>query len=170
MTFFNNRPNCLAFLTDLCRNCTKLSIDTYPQGYKRGQYLPRWHAIPFPSNYHFSPQVTQEPWRTQNPLASSTSAVDGYAATGTGRRQYAVSFVGTLYSSLDKSRRLRQEMHRQCRLAGPLCVWNGLSTHNSNGAIETTGESSGSGGTGTSPVGEKSTFCLTPPGDFPTRK
>ena len=64
-----------------------------------------------------------------------------------------------------------------------MCVWSGLSTHSSSAATETTGESlnvngalsmgHGMGGMASTlsrPIAELSTFCLTPPGDFPTRK
>ena len=100
VSFFNNRPACMSFLCMLCQNCSKLSIDTYPQGYRRGQYLPRWHSIPFPGNYHYSSQVTHEPWRVESPPLNAKGKDKG----GVVRRQFAVSFLGTTYSSLDKSR------------------------------------------------------------------
>lgn len=60
---------------------------------------------------------------------------------------------------------MREELKRQCLLAGPsLCHWEGLSSHGSGASQETGGNDNGVS------VGEQSTFCLTPPGDFPTRK
>ena len=208
MHHFNNRPACLSFLTELCGNCTKLGIDSYPQGLVRGQYLPRWHSIPFPANYHHSASVTAPPWRLSSPqlpdpMRSRPHSQISHYPFGEPPRRFAVSFMGTTSSSLEKSRyhllismslchtdsqsdtalialyssaltdgladcacrKVREELRRQCVLAGPsLCHWEGLSSHGSSASQETHGGDDGV------PVGEQSTFCLTPPGDFPTRK
>jgi hypothetical protein len=121
MNFFNKKAQCLTFLTRTCRNCSKLSIDTYPQGYVRGKYLPRWHSIPFPANYHYSSAVTSPPWQLKReppppaPPSTGTGPPRSKQRSGVSkhlygpRRRYAVSFVGTTQSSLVKSRRATTE-------------------------------------------------------------
>lgn len=58
MNYFMNAPKCQHFL-QLCWNCTKLSIDEYLFTAKHRMFEAKnrginWHAVPFPSDYHYS--------------------------------------------------------------------------------------------------------------------
>eukprot|EP00602_Paraphysomonas_sp_CaronLab_P013163 CAMPEP_0185043042 /NCGR_PEP_ID=MMETSP1103-20130426/42689_1 /TAXON_ID=36769 /ORGANISM="Paraphysomonas bandaiensis, Strain Caron Lab Isolate" /LENGTH=365 /DNA_ID=CAMNT_0027583183 /DNA_START=538 /DNA_END=1635 /DNA_ORIENTATION=+ len=154
MRFFNNQPACYDFLTRICTNCTKLSIDSYPKGYDRTSYMPNWHSIPFPSNYHWSSSVTHPPW-----------------ADFSRPRPYAVSYIGSMSSHLKKSRTLREILRRECRESEyrypGLCRWYDLSHHGSSADALSPNHTSQSN---MWRAAEDSTFCITPPGDFPTRK
>jgi hypothetical protein len=52
------RPACKLFLKGFCENCTKLAIDTY----ENCGPSPHWHAIPFPSNFHWNSNLSMPPW------------------------------------------------------------------------------------------------------------
>ena len=54
-------------LYELCYNCTKLSIDSYPPGIfphldQRPHLSHKWLSIPFPSNYHHSSSSIRPLW------------------------------------------------------------------------------------------------------------
>ena len=74
MNYFMNAAKCQHFLR-LCWNCTKLSIDEYLFTAKHRIFEAKnrginWHAIPFPSDYHYSHAA--EHWR-QGTRSLSTS-------------------------------------------------------------------------------------------------
>lgn len=58
MNYFSSATKCVSFMRT-CWNCTKLSIDEYLFTAKHRDFESKnrginWHAIPFPSDYHFS--------------------------------------------------------------------------------------------------------------------
>jgi hypothetical protein len=91
MNYFFGAPGCRD-LFNLCWNCTKVSIDEYmfiaaDRNYElKGRGI-NWHAIPFPSDYHYSTENVSvvAPWKRQDkrPLLISF--------TGNRRRYNAVS-------------------------------------------------------------------------------
>ncbi|KAJ1429678.1 exostosin family-domain-containing protein [Ochromonadaceae sp. CCMP2298] len=102
MNFFLHADACVAFLT-ACWNCTKLSIDEYLftaqdrhfELQKRGI---NWHAVPFPSDYHFS--ATEEPvWRRPDSQEN---------------RSIAVSFVGNAHKYSPINTKTRLALQQQC--------------------------------------------------------
>ena len=58
MNYFSGAKTCVSFM-QLCWNCTKLAIDEYLFTAKHRNFENQnrginWHAVPFPSDYHFS--------------------------------------------------------------------------------------------------------------------
>lgn len=77
MDHYIQKPLCKAFLSGVCSNCTKFAIDDYSYLYAsqdgvavKGDY---WHAIPFPSDFHWTTEVKRPfPWEnTHRPLVVS---------------------------------------------------------------------------------------------------
>lgn len=134
---FNLRPACKLFLKGFCENCTKLAIDTYINCGPS----PHWHAIPFPSNFHWSSNVTNPPWLDYNRP-----------------RKYAVSFTGSTSSFSMKSVVVRKKMKSECE-KHPECFVDLMKSHFDVKISNASGYTN-----------LESVFCLNPPGDMPTRK
>mmetsp|Transcript_18931 Transcript_18931/g.31626 ORF Transcript_18931/g.31626 Transcript_18931/m.31626 type:complete len:501 (+) Transcript_18931:158-1660(+) len=134
---FNMRPACKLFLKGFCENCTKLAIDTY---WACGP-SPHWHAIPFPSNFHWNSNISVPPW-----------------AQPDRPRKYAVSFTGSTSSFSRKSVIVRKKMKTDCE-KHPECFTNLMNSHFDVRLSDAAKY-----------VNLDSIFCLNPPGDMPTRK
>lgn len=137
MGIFNMRPACKLFLKGFCENCTKLAIDTY---WNCGP-SPHWHAIPFPSNFHWNSNVSVPPW-------------SDYLRP----RKYAVSFTGSTASFSRRSVMIRRKMKADCE-KHPECFANVMHSHFD---VKLSDKAKF--------VNLDSIFCLNPPGDMPTRK
>mmetsp|Transcript_23113 Transcript_23113/g.33859 ORF Transcript_23113/g.33859 Transcript_23113/m.33859 type:complete len:451 (-) Transcript_23113:51-1403(-) len=137
MGFMHRRPGCRMYLGHFCENCTKLAIDTYPNCGDS----PHWHAVPFPSNTHWSSRVSHLPWE--------------YSPE---KRKFAVSFTGTVLSHSKKSVIIRRRMRESCLKHPDNCHLNEMKSHFSGSSPPNWA------------VAANSTFCLMPPGDMPTRK
>jgi len=102
------KPKCKAFLSGICRNCSKIAIDDYSYLYgnpddgikSRGDY---WHAVPFPSDFHWTVHSKKPfPWENENrPLVSS--------------------YLGSTQSYYGAARRLRHTIVHFCSLHPTTC-------------------------------------------------
>jgi len=91
MNYFMNAPKCQHFLR-MCWNCTKLSIDEYLFTAKHRMFEAKnrginWHAVPFPSDYHYSRLAARL-------SAASTSASQG-ALSSSGHHRQLSAGTGT---------------------------------------------------------------------------
>lgn len=160
-------PECMKFLTKVCLNCLKVSIDDFSflfgdteehkkthatmEALKSGRGL-NWRAVPFPSDVHWSSRVKRPyPWES------------------THERDILVSFIGSNISYNHKARRLRQALVKQCQLHSDICYWL---PYGANKKIESRDFSSINVANGATvhDIMSRSVFCLTPMGDLPTRK
>ncbi len=138
-----------AKIFELCWNCTKLCIDSYPPTmYKELKEHPsryhKWISIPFPSNYHDSPHVIVKPWK------KNIKSIH--------ERLYRISFMGSVRVTSSKGRKLRMKIKEECqRRIDNECYMIELKSHQSNIQIDNN-------------IYSQSQLCLMPPGDFPSRK
>lgn len=149
MDHYIGKPRCKSLLTGTCKNCTKFSIDDYSfmygddEGIKaRGDY---WYAVPFPSNFHWSPRV-KVPYDWEN-----------------NDRPLVVSYVGSSKSYYNPARRLRGSLIHYCELHGDLCLHQ---TYGANGTRSSFHVRSYH----PLDLSLKSVFCFQPIGDLMTRK
>ena len=144
------KPKCKAFISGVCKNCTKLAIDDYSFLFgnntnairDRGDY---WHAIPFPADFHWTRRVASPfPWNYTN-------------------RTYLVSYLGSTQSHYVAARKLRQSISYFCKLHQEDCV---SKTYGANGTRSTNLKR------GQDPhlLSKQSVFCFQPIGDLMTRK
>jgi len=109
MNYFMGAPKCVEILK-ACWNCTKLSIDEYlftatDRKYEISNLGINWHAIPFPSDYHYSPAGNEPPpW-----MSTST-------------RPILVSFVGSSRRFNEVSTAIREALLIQCRSYSEKCL------------------------------------------------
>jgi hypothetical protein len=141
-----------ASLYELCHHCLKLSIDTYsskmyPILAERLYLSHNWVSIPFPSSYHMSKGMKVIPWIEDPPYSP---------------RPHLISFVGTSFVTARKQQKLRLLLMDECSRR-PECFLYELPSHHMNTLQRPNDASSVS-------IYLKSTFCLMPGGDFPTRK
>ena len=138
-----------AKIFELCWNCTKLCIDSYPPVmYQELKEHPhrhhKWLSIPFPSNYHDSSDILIKPWKKN---------VNHF-----NERQYMITFMGTVRVTSSKGRKLRVKIKKECqRRNNNECYVIELKSHESNTQLD-------------SNIYSQSHLCLMPPGDFPSRK
>ncbi|RYY88993.1 hypothetical protein EON63_01525 [archaeon] len=143
------KPKCKSLLSQTCSNCTKFAIDDYSYMYatqqgviNRGDY---WHAIPFPSDFHWSSHVQSPfPWEHRD-------------------RPIIASYTGSEKSFYGPSRRLRQSIGHFCGLHPQHCV------HRSYG-LNGTRFSHKVDGHRPLQIAQQSVFCFQPTGDLMTRK
>jgi hypothetical protein len=140
----------LFFLNNHCRewyrtciNCIKFSIDVYD-----ASLFSILHRLPEMTSRWFSvPFPSNYHWKQEQ----SVPAIGQYP------RQTAVSFVGSIDVTAQKQRLLRIEIVKQCTMRPTDCVVQSLSSHSSNAQV-------------VMDTYLQSVFCLSPGGDFPTRK
>lgn len=87
MNFFSSARNCVSFM-QACWNCTKVAIDEYLFTAKHRNFENKnrginWHAVPFPSDYHFSELATRLMAGEEPP--SGTATPRGRRLQGGGR-------------------------------------------------------------------------------------
>lgn len=118
-------------LYEVCANCTKLSIDTYPPGvFSHLDTHPfmskRWISIPFPSNFHVSATTTRFPWRAieDNPQYMSSMFKT--------ERQYELCFVGSAQVTAKLQRQLRLALMETCKQMPHTCLLVPLNSHESH--------------------------------------
>jgi xyloglucan galactosyltransferase MUR3 len=139
-------PTC-SRVYNMCHNCTKLSIDVYPDRmYRELLRNPsrsyRWFSVPFPSNFHYGKHVTHLPWRLSDDV---------------GKRKYLLSFMGTDKITATRCRLLRLAIISQCQeRPDEECYFERLQSHDSTVPLKQ--------------VYANSRLCLMPGGDFPSRK
>eukprot|EP00605_Chrysophyceae_sp_TOSAG23-4_P002054 GSChrysophyteH1.ASY1.ANO1.2275.1 assembled CDS len=147
MNYFMNAEACQNFLR-LCFNCTKLSIDEYLFTAKHRDFESQyrgvnWHAVPFPSDYHYSSHA--------NDLLLATGIPHRY------NRGIIVSFTGNPRRFNTYSTQIRESLVKQCSDMGDnqLCM-HGSYKHDKKVT--------------NNQLSRDSVFCLQPPGDMPSRK
>lgn len=146
MTYYANKA-CVR-LYELCYNCTKFSIDTYPKGvYHHLDVTPfmthKWISVPFPSNYHFNGlgkennpmNIYNKDYKVEMAKKASTTITitqqqkllqnQQFAM----QRPFALSFVGTPQVTARKQRRLRLDIIETCKKFNKDCLLVELSSH-----------------------------------------
>ena len=109
MNYFMGAPKCVELLK-ACWNCTKLSIDEYlftatDRAHEISNLGINWHAIPFLSDYHYSPAGhALPPWMSTAPRPS------------------LVSFVGSSRRFNEVATAIRESLVHQCRAHKGKCV------------------------------------------------
>jgi len=190
MNYFMAGQRCQELLR-LCWNCTKLSIDEYLFTAKDRVFESKnrginWHAVPFPSDYHYTTRPLAEdvaplPQPVAIPVAATAYKANpgpgpGSAATTTATttpattvspflapwertdpRSTIVSFTGSPRRYNDIATSMRESLVKQCASHGTSCVF-GKYSHDPK-ALSNPGK-----------LARESVFCLQPPGDMPTRK
>lgn len=129
MVYYANEP--CTRLYELCMNCTKISIDTYPPGvFTHLDTHPfmthKWVSIPFPSNYHVSDTTSKFSWRGIAEYPQYMSTI--YAM----ERPYELCFVGSAQVTAKLQRQLRLSLMETCRLMPHLCLLVSLKSHESH--------------------------------------
>jgi hypothetical protein len=149
MDHYIGKPKCKSLLRGICRNCTKLAIDDYSFMFaneeggisERGDY---WHAIPFPSNYHWNRYFKPPfPWEGDD-------------------RPILASYIGSGKSFYGPARRLRLSIIHYCEKHPQLCVHKAYGGEGRNTFMIQ--------GYHPLEVSAKSIFCFQPIGDLMTRK
>ena len=173
MNYFMAAPKCQEFLR-FCWNCTKLAIDEYlftakHRAFEMKNRGANWHAVPFPSDYHYS----AKPLAEDDPSSTSTSLVTVVPTTFQQQsestevflppwerqmdRPTIVSFTGSPRRYNDIATAMREMLIKQCAGHGTSCVY-GRYNHDAKA------------GNSQNKLARESVFCLQPPGDMPTRK
>jgi hypothetical protein len=143
------KPKCKSLISGICSNCTKFAIDDYSFMYAddegvrvRGDY---WHAIPFPSDFHWTQHVKRPfPWENTD-------------------RPILVSYIGSTRSYYGPARRLRQSIVHYCELHTADCVHNSYGLNGTRFSFKVEGHRP-------LQLSQKSVFCFQPIGDLMTRK
>ena len=131
-------------------NCTKFAIDDYsymwPPGEGIASHGDNWHAVPFPSDFHFSRDVIRPfPWENDD-------------------RPYIASYVGSSQSYSTTASALKTSLAHFCSLHS---VRNGCVHYSYGGA----GRGFEFNKTHQPFMAyRQSIFCFQPVGDMPTRK
>lgn len=154
------------FMTQICENCTVLTIETTPTNTCRKYYSNKskkyWYGIPYPSSFHYWEGIQQLPWKQSRTIA----------------RPYLSIFIGSLETSTPKSNILRRLLHASCTkdtvnststsssprdyrdLSTRRCLWFDTA-HSCSGVLNQTDGML---------LYRQAIFCLAPPGDSLTRK
>ena len=181
MNYFMAGQRCQDFLR-FCWNCTKLSIDEYlftaqDRVFEMKNRGINWHAVPFPSDYHYSTRALADDaaplphpaaaalaptvFKTADPSSSSPSSSSSSALLPPWERPdprpTIVSFTGSPRRYNDIATAMREALIKQCASHGTSCVY-GKYSHDPK-ALSNPGK-----------LLRESVFCLQPPGDMPTRK
>lgn len=154
MNHYLLKPKCKAFLSGICKNCTKFAIDDYSYMYatdvgikERGD---SWHAIPFPSNFHWNNEVIKPfPWENIY------------------NRTILASYIGTDKSFYGPARRLRGSIVHYCNKHNS--IQPNLCVHQSYG-LNGTRFSYKVDNYNPLLLSSSSIFCFQPIGDLMTRK
>lgn len=154
-----NSPGCRVLYTETCALCKKLTIEVsyhkdsvtaaaaLPSSEKkksRGsvfKYDPTWISIPYPSSFHYWENSVDIPWKRQ-PRSREITAI----------------FIGGGKILNAASKTLRNRLRSQCARHAN-CIW-----------IDTGQQRTGFNVGKMLDYYRKSVFCLSPPGDSPTRK
>jgi xyloglucan galactosyltransferase MUR3 len=152
MDHYIGKPKCKSLLRGVCMNCTKLAIDDYSFLFpdeeggvsERGNF---WHAIPFPSNFHWNRYFERPfPWE----------GVD---------RPVLASYVGSGKSFYGPAKKLRTAIIFYCEKHPKICVHQ---SYGGKGKAER--ETFMMQGYNPLELSARSIFCFQPIGDLMTRK
>ena len=153
MDHYIMKPKCKSLLLNTCSNCTKIAIDDYSYLHsgtmgidEKGDF---WHAVPFPSNFHWS-KYTPRPFPWERDASSRTTLV---------------SYVGSTQSYYNPARRLRGSLVHFCSLHAQDCVH---ANYGGGGGRSVFRDPSSTGNP--LQVSSRSIFCFQPIGDLMTRK
>jgi hypothetical protein len=152
---------CMKFLSGICQECIKISIDDYSFlfggkfDHMKGQSMEvlkqsrgvNWRAVPFPSDVHWHRgMVHPYPWASRH------------------TRRFLVAYGGSTASYYRRSEKIRGALARQCDDRPALCVRKSYGAGRAFDALDH------DNGTSIHTILNQSVFCLNPPGDLPTRK
>jgi hypothetical protein len=152
-----NSPGCKVLYREVCKYCIKLTIEVsyhkesngssklIHKKYKNSafQYDPTWISIPYPSSFHYWQNSKIIPW---NVNASSN------------KRNIFVTFVGGGKTINYISKSLREKLKHDCSKYEN-CLWKDTGRERSRVNLSEALH-----------LYRRSIFCLSPPGDSPTRK
>lgn len=129
--FFMAKP-CLEML-QLCWNCTKLSIDEYLFIAKDREFEMKnrginWHAVPFPSDYHYDSRVYGHRPHLSDPGSSHPQPPWEWKGRGKENRSHLISFLGNPRKFSAVSTSIREALVRQCMNHSDVCR-HGLYDH-----------------------------------------
>jgi hypothetical protein len=153
MDHYIMKPKCKSLLLNVCSNCTKIAIDDYSYLHsgdigirEKGDY---WHAVPFPSNFHWSRFTPRPfPWERAD------------------NRSILVSYVGSTQSYYNPARRLRGSLVHFCSLHRGDCVHSAYGEGGGRSVFRDLSKSRHN----PLEISAKSVFCFQPIGDLMTRK
>jgi hypothetical protein len=189
-------PGCRRLYRTVCRYCTKLTIEisyhaeTSESGEKAlllrkslrskrrkkndaFSFDPTWVSVPYPSSWHFYDPAAICPWKIRERSGVQTLREPAPS------RPILVAFVGGAHTQNKQSNALRRILKRQCLSPSP------SSSSFPKGVPPSTAVPPGAchwlstgGKSRQAPLGlrdmldlfQRSSFCLQPPGDSPTRK
>lgn len=151
------KPKCKSLLLNVCSNCTKIAIDDYSYLHSGDIGIKEkgdnWHAVPFPSNFHWSKFTPRPfPWERDN-LPED--------------RNILVSYIGSTQSYWNPARRLRGSLVHFCSLHRKDCVH---ATYGEGGGRSVFRDLSKDASKNPLEVSSRSIFCFQPVGDLMTRK
>lgn len=139
------------FMTQICQNCSVLTIETTPTLTSRKYYANKsrkwWYAVPYPSSFHWHEGIKTLPWQQPRPLEASN-------------RPYLSIFIGSVDTSTPRSNIIRRTVKKDCLKEPGVCLWFDTQ-HACSGVLNQTDGML---------LYRKTTFCLTPTGDSLTRK
>lgn len=142
------------FLTQICQNCTVLTIETTPTLTSRKYYSNKsrkwWYAVPYPSSFHWHEGIKTLPWKQASPAIASDIET---------HRPYLAIFIGSVDTSTPRSNVVRRVLRRDC-VQPKGCLWFDTQ-HACSGVLNQTDAML---------LYRKTRFCLTPTGDSLTRK
>ncbi len=170
------------FLTQICQNCSVLTIETTPTLTCRKYYSNKsrkwWYAVPYPSSYHWHEGIQELPWKApsyqysnQYPYSDSHTISKAVVAAEEEihrHRPYLTIFIGSVDTSTPRSNVVRRIAKRDClqdqssssdKKRGQ-CLWFDTA-HSCSGVLNQTDGML---------LYRKTIFCLAPTGDSLTRK
>jgi len=151
-------PGCRRLYRGRCQHCRKLSIEISYQeedlpkfdpkkssdAYK---YDPTWTSVPYPSSFHYTDNASVSPWQREVGVDAEPDST------------WAI-YIGGMHTTNTQSNHIRKRLAAACNaVPDDTCTWLAL----------------GKAGARYSAADilaryRRSTFCLHPPGDSPTRK
>ncbi len=148
MDHYIMKPKCKGLLQGACSNCTKIAIDDYSYLHSGTVGIDEkgdsWHAVPFPSNFHWTREVQRPfPWENED-------------------RDLLVSYTGSTQSYYNPARRLRGSLVHFCSLHQTDCVHGSYGSSGRSVFFEE--------GHNPLELSARSVFCFQPIGDLMTRK
>ena len=160
MDYFFGAHACMNIF-HICWNCTKVSIDEYMFIAKnRNHELKKrginWHAVPFPSDYHYTGDYIQHNINSKDSISISTAPWERPSKVE--NRSVLISFLGNARKFSQINTLIREALVAQCQNHTDICS-HGTYKHDTTAGIS-----------GPNLESRHAIFCLQPPGDMPTRK
>lgn len=135
MNYFFNAKACTELLL-LCWNCTKLSVDEYlfvakDRAFEMKQRGINWHAVPYPSDYHYDSRVYGTLSSLSLPVATSSQrerpSPPPWESIAENRSRL-ISYLGNPRKLSPYSSSLREALVMQCMNHSDVCT-HGLYNH-----------------------------------------